>query len=182
MLFFWDSNVPYHPDFIVGLNLRVDAEKYYAEINAIFDKIESSLGLEVIIAAHPRANIEISRKMYAGRRIVLGNTAKLVKSSKLILSQFSNSIAFGVKAHKPIVLLCNQEIEKVPYFRDMCFKYAEQLNLKTLKNANEVDTSMLSVDNGAYTKFIRERIAYKEMDESCFWMSVAELVNKKMIV
>lgn len=56
---FLDSNVPYHPDFIVDLNLRVDAEKYYAEINAFFEKIESSLGLEVIIAAHPRANIAI---------------------------------------------------------------------------------------------------------------------------
>lgn len=159
--------------------MRVGAEKYYAEINAIFDRIESSLGLEVIIAAHPRANIEISRKMYAGRRIVLGNTAKVVKSSKLVLFRFSNSIVFGVMAHKPIVLLCNQEIEKVSYFRDMCFKYAEQLNLKILKNANKVNRTMLSVDTERYTKFIRERIAYKEVNEPCFWMSVVELVNKK---
>ena len=59
MCCFLDLNVFSHPDFIVDLNLQVDAEKNYAEINAIFEKIESSLGLEAIIAAHPRANIAI---------------------------------------------------------------------------------------------------------------------------
>lgn len=113
---------------------------------------------------------------------MLGNTAKVVKSSKLVLSQISNSIAYGVVAHKSIVLLCNQEIEKVSCFRDMSFKYSEQLNLEILKNANEINRSMLSVEKGGYTKFIRERMVYKEMNEPCFWMSVAELVNKKMIV
>lgn len=176
---FLDSNVPYHPDFVVDSSLKVDEKEYYKQLNEIFDEIERKLGLKVIIAAHPRADIEIETKMFDNRKIVLGDSAALIKGACLVLAHFSNSIAFGVMAHKPITLICNEELVKVEFFKNKCYKYSRALKLPIIHDGSSVDESLLIFDDSMYEKFLMERITYEEKDEPCFWKDIVLKINNK---
>ena len=56
---FLDQNLLHHTDFIrEKVKLNIQKDKYYEQLNTLFEKIENQFGFRVVIAAHPRANID----------------------------------------------------------------------------------------------------------------------------
>lgn len=175
---FLDSYVPFHPDFVIDQNRKIDPDGYYKEISDIFDGIEKELDLEIIIAAHPRANEEIERKYFGRYKIFYGMTSELVKGADLVLSHFSNSIAFGIMAYKPIVIINNASISKVDLFSRRCMNYAEKLSLKLIRNREDISTDITEVDISRYHDFIGNVITYQERKAPCFWNLIISEAEK----
>jgi len=106
---FLDSYIPYHPDYLhANIKPYCQADKYYSRLNTFFNFIENELSIEVVIAAHPRANYNITSNPFNKRKIVRSSTAHLVKYSKAVLAHNSSSINFAVLYNKPILFLSDK--------------------------------------------------------------------------
>nr|MCR4999326.1 hypothetical protein [Lachnospiraceae bacterium] len=102
---FLDQYMPYHPDVVIKRGAKIDPEAYFAELNQVFDYVGEKYGVEVIIAAHPRADYRQYGDVFHGRQIIYGKTSELIKGCDFIFSNSSGANAYAVIANKPIVLI-----------------------------------------------------------------------------
>ncbi len=70
---FLDEFFPFHSDYIrLGEDYSSSASEYYKKLSNFFDYIERSMGLEVIIGAHPRSYYQRLPDYWNGRNVVMG--------------------------------------------------------------------------------------------------------------
>lgn len=102
---FLDEAATHHSDFAL-LNIEpAETEAYFSAMNQFFNFIEKSMGLKVIIAAHPRSNYESMPDLFGGRDVIKGKTVELVAKSKLVLMHVSTAVSYAVLFEKPVILL-----------------------------------------------------------------------------
>lgn len=98
-----------HPDHKVdGTKERLDPVRFYKSLNSFFRRLESSHHLEVVIAAHPKANYD--KNPYDGRRIIAESTRQLVRWCELAINSVSTSGSYPVLDKKPLVFYNSDEI------------------------------------------------------------------------
>lgn len=103
---FLDEYVPFHPDYVFqGISPPVSADEYYPALNKFFEWIETRLGKPVVIAAHPRSHYERHPDFFGGRKVIRGETPKLVREAALVLSHSSTSVCHAVLCKKPILFI-----------------------------------------------------------------------------
>jgi hypothetical protein len=102
---FLDNFFFHHPDYLAEGNDTNAAlvQSYQKSINHIFDLIESTTGLKIIIACHPKINHE--EHFFKHRTIVKNKTQELVQKSTFVICHFSTSVSFAVSYDKPIVFI-----------------------------------------------------------------------------
>jgi len=103
---FLDQAGPFHPDAIfVDKPAAVPAEDYYPELVSFFERVEQELGLQVVVAAHPRSYYDRLPDYFKGRRVIRDKTLQLVKNAELVMMHDSTAINFVVLHHRPAVFL-----------------------------------------------------------------------------
>lgn len=103
MCVFLDEAATHHSDYyFIGLR-PANAEKYFPAMNELFDAIEKKLGLNVVIAAHPRSNYEGMLDVFRGRHVVKGRTQELVARCRLVVMHASTSLSYAVLFRKPVL-------------------------------------------------------------------------------
>lgn len=101
-----------HPDFkFLGLEKLIDPEVYYRLLNGFFTAVESQLGLEVVVAAHPKADYPVNP--FAGRKIFRSKTRPLARHCELALATHSTSISYAVIGRKPLLFFTTQDIKRL---------------------------------------------------------------------
>ncbi|MCB1168023.1 MAG: hypothetical protein KDK33_17840 [Leptospiraceae bacterium] len=107
---FLDEYLPFHPDYLNGGIKSVKPEEYYGHLRILFDKLEDQMGSEVLVAAHPRSNPDVTRKWLGGRKVVGNSTLQLVAKSKLVVGHSSTSFNFAVLLYKPILPVFTEDM------------------------------------------------------------------------
>ena len=129
---FLDQDLLNHTDFIrEKLKLKIPVNEYYEELNTLFDKIENQFGFSVIIAAHPRANIDDYQILFKNRDIIYGNTALLVRDCEFVITNHSTAINFAVIYQKPIILFTNRYLMNYD-FEMLRMLFISSLNLTSI--------------------------------------------------
>jgi hypothetical protein len=100
---FLDEAATHHSDFEVLGVAPASPERYFPAMNQLFDAIEKTLGLAVVIAAHPRSNYDAMPEVFHGRRVVKGRTIELVARCKLVVMHASTSLSYAVLFRKPVL-------------------------------------------------------------------------------
>lgn len=103
---FLDEFFPFHPDLEHMLGIKsnaIEAQAYLDQLNRFFSYVETSLGLEVVIAAHPKSNYD--KAAFSNRKVFIYKTRELVYDAELVLAQGSSSINYAVLFEKAIVFL-----------------------------------------------------------------------------
>ncbi len=98
-----DDFFPYHPDYRShGLDIDHLAAPYFESLQMFFTRLETQLGMPVIVAAHPKAEYinELGK-----RRIEYGKSVRLVQDATYVVATSSASIGFAVMFHKPLLLI-----------------------------------------------------------------------------
>lgn len=132
---FIDEYLPYHPDVqMLGIK-SVNAERYYKSMNDFFSKFEQEVGLQVVIAAHPKSNYD--ENPYGQRLLFKNVTESLIRDSNLVIDHFSTAISYAILNYKPLLVVCNKEIERV--FPDLV-RYATHVSAI-------LDVPMLHIDD-----------------------------------
>lgn len=108
---FLDEFLPYHPDFAI-LNLgTVKAESYYESLNTFFAQVELKFNLNVVIAAHPKAQYQ--KNPFGGRAIFFNKTCELAKDSLFAMAHASTSISYPILFGIPIVFIWDSQIREI---------------------------------------------------------------------
>lgn len=181
---FLDNYLPYHPDSLYSGEVNpVTADNYNASLNKLFDKIEDELGLNVIIAAHPKSNYSDSFNPFNNRKIVKGKTVELVKNSDLVILNFSTSVNFAVLFKKPCFIFTTNELEKTVYkdyingFSSLFNKVAVNIDSPFEIKAEE----MYAIDEEAYKKYKNSYIKIDGSEELAEWQILSNEIKKVTI-
>ena len=177
---FLDQNLPFHSDFVhAGHFNPFVPNEYYSELNKAFEQVEKNYNLKIVISAHPRANREILSKHFKGRDVCIGDTANLVKDSKLCIAHWSHSVNYAVLYRKPVIFLTSDMMEKYG-FGEYISSYASCFNKKVInisKDFSLYDKNDLYVDSSLYQKYIND---FVKSDNSCngkYWDIVSEKIR-----
>jgi len=139
---FLDEYLPYHPDIpIVGL-ASLDPEKYFKEMNSLFDKIEANLGLRVVIACHPKS--DYTENPFNGRPLFKYKTMTLVKHSKLIVMHESTSISYAIIYRKPILFVYTEQYAKI--YKDSGFVVMKNISEYLGVQMMDINDSLRSIE------------------------------------
>lgn len=168
---FLDQSAPNHPDYkFHGITPPVTAEKYYTSLERLFAAIESRLGLDILIAAHPKNTLV--KEIWNGREVVSGETAQAIKHSKLVLAHYTTAISFAVLSSKPILQLTSNEYQNsIRNNRLIAFK--KLLNLQTVNIddflSEDINEDVFRVDQSLYRSYIENFLRSSEVDLEDTW-------------
>ncbi|MBI5597123.1 MAG: hypothetical protein HY928_13600 [Elusimicrobia bacterium] len=100
-----------HPDHLVEGLPPVDAERYFKALNSYFTRLERRYGLEVVVAAHPKADYPVNP--FEGRKIFRSSTRVLARFCEFALVTFSASMSYVVFGKKPLFFIDSDEMAVV---------------------------------------------------------------------
>lgn len=158
---FIDQFLPYHPDLIAD-GFHLNAANYYKKMNYFFDIVEKLYNLEVVIAAHPRANYDLYLNAFGKRKILKNQTCRLIKDSEFVLCHFSNSLGYVAVFNKPVIVVTTNDINCK--FHDSIDIICSLLgttetnidNLNKNDNLKELLDKKLIVNKSIYDEYIKK--------------------------
>lgn len=157
---FIDTAAAVHPG-IANVGLKVDAESYFEITNRYLDRFEEKNQIEVIVAAYPKLTYE--KGTFGHRKIVYGETQKLINSASVVLAHSSSSLVYAILLKKPIVFLYYNEMlrdEALSQFAIGAMERAKLLGQPCDEMKNDCTTEF-TVDESKYISFAEEWIIAK---------------------
>lgn len=135
ILLFLDEDYVYHPDYeVLNMTAPVTEENYYSEVNKILKSISETHNLSVEIQLHPKASLEIGKKMY-DFDISSRSTIEAISRARLVVSHDSTALSYAVLLKKPVILIKTEEIKNSVY--------DEQIN----RFSHELGCPIVDIDN-----------------------------------
>lgn len=138
---FLDVYLTHHADNQLCGWSKIAPGAYFSALNRFFGLLEAKHGVEVVIAAHPRAHYE-SVNPFNGRKIFQYQTPHLVKDSTFVISHSSLSQSQAILNRKPIIFVYTNEMSLVykhTYVNEI-YDAADYLNA-ALYNIDEITTA-----------------------------------------
>ncbi len=182
---FLDEDMVYHPDWdYIGIRAPATEKGYYGALRNFFEKFERISGLRIVIAAHPRFRHDLRPHLFAGREVVYGRTAELVRDAALVFAHASTSISFAVLWHKPMVFLTTNELDQSHYgphikFRSRLF-HVPLYNCSLFDQQNIDLEAWLHVNELAYADYKRAYIKREGTSGRPIWEIFSEYVRKNL--
>jgi len=173
---FLDDYGPYHPDSTN--RFKVNASNYYATLNRFFDALELNLGMEIVIAPHPRSDYESKGNPFNGRIISKLSTIQTVKNASVVISHASTAINFAVLFNKPILFMSNSFYPS--YSREISRHTANFFNKRVLDvSASElnISDSDLEIDHKIYKSYKELYIKKSGTPEKPVWEIFADYLD-----
>lgn len=160
-----DTYLPYHSDLALAGMKPLSPEKYYSDLNIFFSEVESQFGMNVIVAAHPKALY--TKDHFFGREVIYSRTAELVRDASLVISHASTSISYAVLCAKPIIFIYTDEMHQLYKSGYMQFIYAmaDYLHAPLINITSEPKTMSSNIFNfsvSRYASYINDFIATSE--------------------
>jgi hypothetical protein len=181
---FLDQNLPFHPDFInEGKDNPFEPQLYYSELGKVFNAIEKLSNVKVVIAAHPRADLNLISSYFNGRGVVTGDTVNLVRDATFCITHWSNSINFAVLYKKPIIFLTNSIIKQSHHQR-MLDSYSSPLDRAPIDMSADIDLDRHSLDiisSVAYDRYKHNFIKTDNSPELKFWEIVSSILSNRLL-
>lgn len=174
---FIDQNLPLNTDPLYTKTARVvTVSNYFPSLTRFFDELEKELGMPVKIAAHPRAEYDSVPKVFGGRELLQGETARLVNDSSLVIAHYSYAVNFAVLYKKPLIFVTTDELKAS--FRRAA---TEAISSHFGKDPINVDCNNgidwkreMIIDTGIYDQYIFDFIKKPGTPKRMFWQVVGE--------
>ncbi len=178
---FLDDQLTTTPELAMfGERPCMGTEKYCSLMNRFFDFIEEKTGLEVIIALHPRANLQVVVGYYKSRKCLIGQTAHLVHGSQMILAHCSSSINFANLFCKPIIFMTLSEIKGSMYdhlIGEMAAWHGKKpVIIDKFQDIDLDNERKISVSD--YEHYRSSYIKVKDSEERPFWQVVCNRLKR----
>jgi len=141
-----DSPFPESADSnIFALNFPFDVNKWSLSLNVFFLRIEKMLNLNILIAPHPKNNLNKMSNYYGKRKIITEPLAAFSKRSELFITRNSTAISYAVMNYKPIFLIYSDEQNNILNFQDKILYdvFAKELSLKPINIDKEIDENFI---------------------------------------
>lgn len=182
-LVFIDQFFPYHPE-TQNFKWNLPGDVYYKKIEAFLLRVGEIMGLEPVIAAHPRAQKGLIEQHLKSVRVEYLKSLELIQNCSAAVLHTSSAIDQCILFNKPVVLLYLDEFDNAsskyitPYFsRVLKKKYInyDKTDLDAL--TEEKLKPYLKLDQAAYDAFIHTNIKPKNTPEGSLWDYVTAFIN-----
>jgi len=174
---FLDDGGPFHRDQgIFNVPFPCSNDEYFSNLNSFFRIVEKKFNCPVVIASHPRVQYYKMENPFEGRRIVQGETHKLVKHSKFVFSSCSTSVNFPVMYKKPIVFLSINPIKR-NHYDSMIKSISASLGKLPVQWADKdkIDWEReLVIDKDCYSQYMEAYIKKRGSPEKPCWEILAD--------
>ena len=160
---FLDEYLINHPDFKI-LNKKIEEEKiYYKELNKFFNFIEKNYNIKVVIASHPRADLEFNKTKFPNHEVFIGNTPQLMKYSEGCITHASTSINFAVIFCKPILFITTNRMKRTRYANELLSSWFKKVPLNISNSYTCEDVAKSFKINELYMKnYFHKFISFSE--------------------
>ena len=160
---FLDEYIINHPDFKI-LNKKIDKEKlYYQELNNFFNFIEKFFKFKVVIASHPRADLEYNKIKFPKHNVFIGNTPQLMKYSEGCITHASTSVNFAVIFEKPILFITTNRMKRTRYANELLSSWFNKIPLNISASYSHEDvTSGFKINNEYMKQYFYKFISFSE--------------------
>jgi len=181
---FLDEDMCRHTDYLYHhASAPTLPEKYYPSLRAFFNWFKKKYGMQIIIAAHPRARYSDAQKefYFDNLEVMSDCTPNLVKHAKYVLCHSSTSISFGVLWAKPVTFLTSVDLEN-SIFSAYIKEFSRLLNgpiinLDDDSSCWQVKTELADEDRLRYSDYIDSYIKFPGSPKnSISW----EIIEKKL--
>jgi hypothetical protein len=184
---FLDGYFPFDPEFNVSnanTNPFKNPDVYFNELNGMLSEIENTLGLPVVIAAHPRSRYDIVGNRYNGRTIISQNTINLVANSEIVLTHSSTAVNFAVLFNKPVIFLIPEKLKNTgfgAFIAHFAMALGKQPQDSDTVKQHELVSNERTINTDLYAKYKNEYIKTTGSPNKHFWDIVADslAVNQK---
>ncbi len=182
---FIDEYMPFHPDAI-SLGMKIEAAKYYEEVESYLDRVSQLFNMPVVIAAHPKADYSKHPECYKGKTILQFKTAELVKNAKLVITHISIAISMALICKIPFLLISTDEVEKTIYAMGQTKDFEEDLGRKAINVSMQLSdeeiikqiNEALSIDDNYFDEQLKKyRLPHGHPNEN---LSFGEIMIKAM--
>jgi hypothetical protein len=182
---FLDEDMCFHTDFLyTNTNPPTSPEKYFPALNTFFRMLKNKVGINIVVAEHPRAAYTTVQKVeyFQGCKVYSNVTAQLIKNATLVLCHASTSIGFAVLYKKPILFLTSDEILKssVGQNTDLFANILGGTLINIDKKLNEIDILVNCSDPSAenYNNYIDEYIKFPKTPIDIYsWHHVRNILS-----
>ncbi|TAN45254.1 MAG: hypothetical protein EPN22_04475 [Nitrospirae bacterium] len=177
---FIDEFLPLHHEYsMFGIEPPIEAGKYYALLARFFDLVEKETGHEVVIAECPEANYEELPDYFKRRKRLKGQTANLVKQSKLVLGHYSTALSFANLFRKPVIFMtCADFYGKFEYYQipEMAKWFGKKPVF--IDSEDNIDWKFeLTVSDEHYDRYRKAYIKTDDSQDLFFWQVVANKIK-----
>jgi hypothetical protein len=176
---FLDQDIAFHPEYLFdNLKPYVTPERYFPAVCASLRALGASLGLELRVAAHPRASYARRDVDYfEGIPVEYHKTAELIRGASVVVCHTSTAIQYAVLFEKPLVFITTDELA-VTSLGSYAEKFAEILGKHAInidRSAAPVDwTQEARVDHAAYDAYRNDYIKIDGSDAKPLWQIVID--------
>lgn len=105
---FLDMYYAGHPDHALEGLPPVDAGHYFRALNSFFERLEKRHGVEIVVAAHPKADYRVNP--FGGRKLFRLKTRELARHAEFAVNHFSTSMSYAVFGDKPLFIADSDEM------------------------------------------------------------------------
>lgn len=161
---FIDSNYFQSEDEkLAGFDYSILAQPYLKKLNQLFFEIEEHLGWKVVVATHPRVDVEARQLDFPDFEVVKSNTLGLVKGAHCVLMNPSTAVSFVTLSDVPALLLTSDELKQHHGYK-MFDNFSRELNmdLKPIESLSVSDIQKLSQSKMEYEKYIAKFIKFPD--------------------
>jgi len=165
---FLDQYLPFHPDFEILGNKTVPVKEYYDSLNQFFAFIEEKYKLDIIIAAHPKAQRYKNENFFKGKDIQFNKTCELVSSCEFVLAHYSTSINYSIIFNKPIIFVTSELLNVVnPSANNYILQLGKLLKQSsyTITNAGK-NVKLMDIDKDVYNKYYYDFLSIKDISNT----------------
>lgn len=165
---FLDQFLPFHPDFkLNGIRQNIDPGRYYAALNAFFERLERRQGVEIVVAAHPKA--DYPENPFGGRRLFRSATRALVRRCEFAVTNWSTALSYAILDLKPILFFTSDDIARRyrPLRYDLYPPYSASIlgrPIVNLDRPSEEDERVPPVDPVLYDDYKYRYLASRECE------------------
>jgi len=163
-----DENLESHPDNYDSGSVLYSNKLYLSELNNFFDSIEFYSRKPVVVAAHPRCNV--NQDCFIDRRIIKHKTSLLIKYSSGVLIHGSTAISFAVLYKKPCIFLVSTNF--IDYYNSSILNLSRAIggmvfNMSTLRK-NNIKLN-LSINKDLYNDYVSSYVKHNNSINESIW-------------
>jgi len=181
-----DQNLTNHPGFLY-INEKPPAtiEGSMIFLHDFMSRLRKLMGIDILIAAHPRSDMETLEKNYNGYKILNDETVDLVRDAEFVIGHYSTSLQYAVFFNKPILILTTDELSKsnrASYIQEFC----KALGCKILNICHEVSAddikSRLRISSNHYKNYIDSYAKAKNTPQQQLWEIVENNIYSEISI
>jgi len=165
----------------LGAKMPTTPDRFYPKLRKLFDRIETELGLRIVIAANPRSDLNTARELFGSREAVKGDTARLIGKCKLVIGHCSTAIGMAVMVQKPVILIATRETYEYWAHKPNMDSFSQKLR-EPIRFFDDVSNCSLDkalrFDCAAYDKYMIDYVKMPGSPMEPYWEIVGAAARK----